>query len=331
MTENKGKVIFIDWGIFMFRPIKSYSAQVRAKMEKIDQIEQELKQTSNFQRQTILRKQLEDAKQQFVLPPEWTSLNMIQSCLKHVGLNKEDIVVIAVDYGHSWRKDYDQNYKANRKAVREKDPYVDWNVMFKRFNKLQEKLNEHTPFRFVKIHRFEADDIIAFGTEYYSDRTCVIVSSDSDYEQLCARPNVRIFSPVSKKYKIVKNPYLLIAKKVKKETADNLITPVLTEEDYKTRMLIVNLLELPEFVTSTIKPYYEELLIDHKEFNYEELPYQSMRKRYQEIYNQDRVVDYDKCIEKIIKKEQRKRKKSKEKSKKGAKDNGKKNSKVGKN
>lgn len=327
MSETNGKVIFIDWGIFMFRPIKSYSAQVRAKMEKIDQIETEMKQTSDFKRQEYLRNKLEEAKNQFVLPPEWTSMNMIQSCLKHVGLNKEDIVVIACDYGHSWRKDYDQNYKANRKEAREKDPYVDWNVMFKRFNKLQETLDENTPFRFIKVHRFEADDIIAYGTEYYSDKTCIIVSSDSDYEQLCARPNVRIFSPVSKKYKIVKNPYLLIAKKVKKETADNLITPVLTEEDYKTRMLIVNLLELPEFVTSTLKDYYEELLLDNKEFNYENLPYQSMRKRYQEIYEQNKVVDYDTCIEKIVKKEQRKRKKGTGKTnKKGAKQNGEKNS-----
>ncbi|MHA1437919.1 MAG: hypothetical protein ACTSPD_10115 [Promethearchaeota archaeon] len=330
MIENKkSKIIFLDFGIFMFRPIKSYSAQVRAKMEKIDQIEQELKQTSNFQRQTILRKQLEETKDRFVLPPEWTSLNMIQSCLKHVGLNKEDTVIIACDYGHSWRKDYDQNYKANRKALREKDPYVDWNKMFKRFNILRDKIDEHTPFRVIKVHRFEADDIIAYGTEYYNDRICVIVSSDSDYEQLCARPNVRIFSPISKKYKLIKNPYLLIAKKVKKEASDNLLTPVLSEEDYKTRMLLVNLLELPEFVTSTLKPYYDELLLDNKEFHYDKIPYQSMQKRFKEIYDKNKEVDYDKCIEKIVKKEQRQRKKKikekKNQTKKGA-NNGKENS-----
>ena len=82
--------------------------------------------------------------------------------------------------------------------------------------------------------------------------------------------NVKLFSPKTKRYKVIKQrPYSIIAKKIKREQSDNLITPVRSVEAFEKRDLIVNLLRLPEYVenkaikalTNLSKEYDNQLFI----------------------------------------------------------------------
>jgi uncharacterized protein (UPF0216 family) len=118
---------------------------------------------------------------------------------------------------------------------------------------------------------------------------------DSDFQQLLARENVRIFSPTRKKYMFCKEPYKLLAKKMKCERADNLITPLLTEADREKRRMLVDLLSLPEFVEKKVLDNLNNIVYN-RDFNVEKFPFKSLRKRFLTLYNADNTVSYEKCL-----------------------------------
>ena len=191
------KVVFIDFGIFQFRSIYAW-------------------------------------RNNRAIPPTYTALNMIISSLKKIGVDPDDELIIAVDSEKgSWRKDFDSNYKADRKEKREQQTDIDWTEIFNSFDELLDTLKYTSPFHIIKIDRMEADDIIAVGCRTFKDNECIIVSYDQDFEQLCALENVKLFSPIKKfkgkngGYKQVKSPYAVLAKKIGKEASDNLINPIL--------------------------------------------------------------------------------------------------------
>lgn len=203
-------------------------------------------------------------------------------------------------------------YKGNREEFRQSFEDIDWGKMYKEFDKLLDSLNEATPWNIIAISHLESDDVLAYATKYFSDKECIIVSQDADYEQLCARPNVKIFSPLIKykggkgAYKEVKNPYKVLSKKIEKEASDNLISPILSEEDYDVREMVVSLLTLPEWVENKIKLELENLKEDN-EYNIGLIPFASLRPRFEQLFDKSKVVGYEECINK------RKRKKKKEK------------------
>jgi len=119
---------------------------------------------------------------------------------------------------------------------------------------------------------------------YFKDNILIIVSTDSDYEQLAEYKNVKLFSPKSKNYKIVKNPTAILAKKIQKETADNLITKIVTEEDYKKREMIVNLLRLPEEIENKVIQELSNIKVNDN-FDPTKIPFGEMRRRYMSIYS----------------------------------------------
>jgi len=224
------------------------------------------------------------SKQSNGIPATYTTMSMIIACLKELKTALNDTIIFALDGKNSWRKDYDKEYKANRREAREKHD-IDWNYWFSEYDKLKQNLRENTPFRLIQIDRMEADDVIAVATRYYKDKECIIVSSDSDYEQLTCFPNVKVFSPVSKKFKIVKNPYKLLAKKIEQERADNLLSPVLTEADYNKRKMLVDLTTLPDFVEDCCKKALD-ISQNHDiiDFKYDRLKFPSLHKRIIELF-----------------------------------------------
>ena len=260
------KMVFVDWGIFMFRSI--FAA----------------------------------LKSERTVPPTYTAMSMIISCLRHVGITPDDIVIIAADSPKgSWRKDYDTAYKANRKEKREKYD-INWTKSFEMFWTLLEKIEMYTPFHTISIDKLEADDIIAYSCKHYPDKECVIISSDADYEQLFVYPNVKIFSPVSKHYKKPVDPYKVLAQKIQKETSDNLITPILSERDFEIRNKIINLMNLPVEIEDKVR---ERILIfPTKEWDYNRVPFQSLYDRYLGIYNTSKIVDSTKYKTKPKKKKE---------------------------
>jgi len=248
------RVIFIDYSVFMFRAIFATYKNTESQ-----------------------------------IPPTYTSMAMIIACLKVLKVTSEDKIIFAIDGRNNWRKEIDTEYKGDRKGKRDKFE-IDWNYLFSEYDKLKENIAYNTPYKVIEVDRMEADDVIAVGCRYYKDNEVIIVSSDSDFEQLACFENVKVFSPVSKKFKVIKNPYKILAKKIDMERTDNLLSPVLTEEDYNKRKMIVDLTTLPDFVEDACKKALDKSEGYDTIFNYERLKFRSLHKRLIELYNKPKVI-----------------------------------------
>uniref|UniRef100_A0A6M3K347 Putative exonuclease n=2 Tax=viral metagenome TaxID=1070528 RepID=A0A6M3K347_9ZZZZ len=215
--------------------------------------------------------------------PTYTTLSMLIACLKAVGCHPDDLIILAIDSSKgSWRKDIDPAYKANRREAREKHD-INWDEMFSMFKDLLNKLKEATPFVQIVLDYLEADDIISTACRYYKDKEVIIISSDSDYEQLAKYDYVKILSPKDKTYKKVTNPDLILAKKIQKETTDNLVSEINNEEDYLKREKIVNLLSLPSDIEEKVLRVLFEIE-PVTNFDINKIPFKTMRDRFMSIY-----------------------------------------------
>jgi len=233
------------------------------------------------------------------IPSTYTCLNMMIANLKKIGISPDDRIIVAVDSGKSWRKFIDPTYKANRKEAREKSP-INWTIEYQKFNDLLDSIDMATDWNVIAIEGLEADDIMACGSRFFKDNEVVLVTFDSDLEQMWKYPNVKIFSPIRKckggkgAYKIPPpnfNVYQLLSKKIEKETADNLVNPILTQADYEKRKMIVNLLELPENIENSIKEKLSTL--EDKEIHIDLLPFKTIREKFADIYNSKKIITYE--------------------------------------
>jgi len=225
--------------------------------------------------------------QKSTIPATYYCINSIMTCLAAIKSNRDDTIIIAMDsYGKgNWRRDYDSAYKQNRKEARDKQDDIDWGAEFNAMNKLLANLHKSTHFIPIQIDRLEADDIISYGCRHFKDKLNVILTTDSDMNQLYALGNVKIYSPKAKRYREVDNPLKELAKKIQKETTDNLITPVVTELDYQRRKAIVNLLELPDEIEAPLKIVYDNLE-PKTGYNPDNLKFPNIRKKYHALYGE---------------------------------------------
>jgi len=230
----------------------------------------------------IMHKAIFAFRNNYGVPATYTYMTMIVSYLKKVDAKIEDTIIIAEDFG-SWRKKIDPTYKAQRKAFREdKESAEWWATMYKEFNDFFPKLNVSTNWHFIKLYKMEADDIAACATRYFKDQEVILVSSDKDWEMLCAYPNVKIFSPISKKFKVVPAPMKVLMEKIHGDISDNLLDKPSSEFEFERRKKIVNLLELPLNVELMIKEQLDKIapknLVLHK------IPYRTVRERINKLY-----------------------------------------------
>ena len=107
-------------------------------------------------------------------------------------------VVLTWDSKHSWRRDYYPEYKASRRKGREESD-LDWDVIFGTLNKIRNEIKENFPYKYLEVFGAEADDIIGFLCEENKDEKIMIISGDKDFIQLQKYPNVRQWSPITKK------------------------------------------------------------------------------------------------------------------------------------
>jgi len=215
-------------------------------------------------------------------PASYTSLRMIIGYLKKIGVTLDDKIVVAEDYG-SWRKDIDKEYKAQRKAFREGKEDADWWAeMYKEFNEFAIKLEECLPWNFVKIYKMEADDIASCAIRFIEAEEKIMISSDEDWQMLCTIPNVKVFSPYTKKFKIIKNPEKILLKKIKGDVSDNLLTVPKTEAEYEKRRMIVDLIHLPIHIEQLIRPVIETLPIKNIYLN--KVPFRTCRVELEKLY-----------------------------------------------
>ena len=113
-------------------------------------------------------------------------------------------LVLCYDSKHYWRRDYFPEYKFSRRKGREKSD-LDWDAIFLCLNKIKDELKDNLPYKFLEIYGAEADDIIGVLCSEYSDEI-MIISGDKDFIQLQKYPNVKQYSPITKKTVNGENP-----------------------------------------------------------------------------------------------------------------------------
>jgi len=113
-------------------------------------------------------------------------------------------LVLCYDSKHYWRRDYFPQYKSGRRKTREKSD-LDWDAIFLCLNKIRDELRNNLPYKFVEVYGAEADDIIGTLCSEYSEEI-MIISGDKDFIQLQKFPNVKQFSPITKKMVNGENP-----------------------------------------------------------------------------------------------------------------------------
>jgi hypothetical protein len=139
-------------------------------------------------------------------------------------------MVITADSGNVWRKKIFPNYKANRKATREKSDH-DWLAIFEILGNIRAELKEHMPYRFIELDTAEADDIIGVLVKKYHDQKILILSGDKDFIQL-HNNNVKQYNPVLNKF-VGKdeNPSIYIKEHILKGDRSDGIPNVLSDDD----------------------------------------------------------------------------------------------------
>lgn len=118
-------------------------------------------------------------------------------------------MVLCMDAGEVWRRDEFAQYKASRKTKRTESK-LDWNEIFDALNNISREIREFVPWKALKIHKCEADDIIAVlckdAQSQFGAEQCLIISSDKDMKQLQRYWNVRQWSPNQGKFLDEKHP-----------------------------------------------------------------------------------------------------------------------------
>lgn len=245
--------------------------------------------------------------------------NMLLSALSKIGVDPTDEIIVAIDGKGNWRKDYEPNYKGNRKEQRESHEGLDWKDIFNKWTQIKEQIDKGTDWHIVQLDKIEADDIASVVCRYYKDKEIILCSYDKDWEMLLHYPRVKVFS-ILKKYKSKKgaykipaprfSAYKLLASKIKKEVSDNLVDKPTTEQGYENRKKCVNLLELPEYIESQIVSELDKLSEKSSDINY--IPFQNIRKRIESLYNDtDKIVTYADCVKYEQKKKDKKKRRSK--------------------
>ena len=106
-------------------------------------------------------------------------------------------LVLCYDSKHYWRRDYFPEYKFGRRKSREKSTH-DWDAIFLCLNEIKDELKNNLPYKFLEVYGAEADDIIGTLCASISEEI-MIISGDKDFIQLQRFPNVKQFSPITKK------------------------------------------------------------------------------------------------------------------------------------
>lgn len=133
----------------------------------------------------------------------WTklgySIHVLLSSINKVARDfNADHIVICTE-GRSWRKDFHPPYKYNRKVARDSRTPIqveEDNEFDVAYRDLIAFFSEKTSCSVLHSKIAEADDLIARWIALHPDDDHVIVSTDSDFQQLI-KPNVRLYNGVT--------------------------------------------------------------------------------------------------------------------------------------
>jgi len=233
------------------------------------------------------------------VPATYTAMSMIISSLGRIGVTPDTTIMMVMDGRKSWRKDIETEYKGNRKEHRDASG-IDWNYWFVEFSDMVDRIREQMNWVVIgPIEHIEADDLASVACRYFTDvPEIVLVTIDSDWEQMWIYDNVRIFNISTKEWKLKPreyNVYQELAKKVKKEASDNLVTLITTDEDYDKRLMCVDLTRLPEWVENICVKELSEKTEHPKNIEYNVVPIgrTTLQARLDSLYNSGNIISYD--------------------------------------
>ena len=138
-------------------------------------------------------------------------------------------MVIACDSGNVWRRQAFPNYKAGRKANREKSEH-DWTMIFDILSKVKNEIKEFLPYKVIELETAEADDIIAVLCRRTNEKV-LILSGDKDFIQL-HNDRIKQYNPVLNKFVGQdENPSLYIREHILKGDRSDGIPNVLSDDN----------------------------------------------------------------------------------------------------
>ena len=138
-------------------------------------------------------------------------------------------MVIACDSGNVWRRQAFPNYKAGRKANREKSEH-DWTMIFDLLSKVKNEIKQFLPYKVIEVETVEADDIIAVLCRRTNEKV-LILSGDKDFIQL-HNDRIKQYNPVLNKFVGQgENPSLYIREHILKGDRSDGIPNVLSDDN----------------------------------------------------------------------------------------------------
>ena len=138
-------------------------------------------------------------------------------------------MVIACDSGNVWRRQAFPNYKAGRKANREKSEH-DWTMIFDVLSKVKNEIKQFLPYKVVEVETVEADDIIAVLCRRTNEKV-LILSGDKDFIQL-HNDKIKQYNPVLNKFVGQgENPSIYIREHILKGDRSDGIPNVLSDDN----------------------------------------------------------------------------------------------------
>lgn len=118
-------------------------------------------------------------------------------------------LVICCDASGNWRKKKFPEYKGKRKENRDKSA-MDWDSLWPILETILEEIQENFPYKVLRVHGAEADDIIGelarYTQEFGQWEDIMIISADKDFAQLQKFKNIAQYSPMTKKLIKEDNP-----------------------------------------------------------------------------------------------------------------------------
>jgi|TARA_B110000971_G_scaffold164605_1_gene168497 5'-3' exonuclease len=100
--------------------------------------------------------------------------------------------------GRSWRKDYYEPYKRNRsdaRAAHNEQQQEEEKIFWEAFDTFKDFVTDKTNCTVMQHKQLEADDLIAGWVQAHPDVDHVIISTDTDFQQLVA-PNCKLYNGV---------------------------------------------------------------------------------------------------------------------------------------
>jgi len=127
--------------------------------------------------------------------------HMIFNSLQMLKNKFRNEIVLAIDGRNNWRKQFYNEYKAQRVKSREISK-IDFNEFFKMNDEIIEVIKNNFPFKVVFINEEEADDIAGVVVNnYINNKNITLVTSDKDWMQVQINKNIKIFDPIKNKFK----------------------------------------------------------------------------------------------------------------------------------